>query len=226
MDLNSEYLIEYSLFKWYKPLMSTTNVEQPTDAIRQQILAAADNRFRHYGYNKTTMVEIAEDTGMSAANLYRYFTNKQDIVHECARQYMAERIARLRDAISKPGLGAGEQLEHYILATLHFSRNLASENRKVGELVETITNQRPDLVHNRIESEIALIREILEHGNETGEFAVSDLSESARTIHTCLIVFEVPIFMNLYSLEKFEELAKSIVNMLTNGLRGPTEDDR
>lgn len=205
--------------------MSTANVEQPTDAIRQQILAAADNRFRHYGYNKTTMVEIAEDTGMSAANLYRYFANKQDIVHECARHYMAERIARLREAVSKPGLGAGEQLEHYILTTLHFSRNLASENRKIGELVETITDQRPDLVHNRIESEIGLIREILEHGNQTGEFNVNDPTESARTVHTCLIVFEVPIFMNLYSLEKFEELAKSIVDMLTNGLRHTANDN-
>ncbi|HSR63805.1 MAG TPA: TetR/AcrR family transcriptional regulator [Gammaproteobacteria bacterium] len=201
--------------------MSTANVEQPTEAIRQQILAAADNLFRHYGYNKTTMVEIAEDIGMSAANLYRYFANKQDIVHECARRYMAERIALLREAVSKPDLTAGERLEHYILTTLYFSRNLASENKKIGELVETITEQRPDLVHNRIESEIALIREILELGNETGEFTVKNLSESARTVHTCLIIFEVPIFMSIYSLEQFEQLARSVVDTLINGLRSP-----
>lgn len=35
------------------------------------ILKAAVNRFREYGYNKTTMAEIAKDIGMSTANIYR-----------------------------------------------------------------------------------------------------------------------------------------------------------
>ncbi|NOQ82264.1 MAG: TetR family transcriptional regulator, partial [Methylophaga sp.] len=37
---------------------------------RSQILSATEIRFSQYGYNKTTMAEIAKDCGMSAANLY------------------------------------------------------------------------------------------------------------------------------------------------------------
>ena len=48
------------------------------------IIDAAIRRFSEYGYNKTTMAEIAEDAAMSAANLYRYFKNKQDIAAVCS----------------------------------------------------------------------------------------------------------------------------------------------
>ena len=48
--------------------------------VRSQIIEAANARFKHYGYGKTTMAEIAADSGMSAANLYRYFKNKQEII--------------------------------------------------------------------------------------------------------------------------------------------------
>jgi len=76
----SEYYIDYLLFTNYDLLMTasqrTTDFNEET---RQLILDAAFERFGHYGYNKTTMVEIAQDVGMSAANLYRYFENKQEI---------------------------------------------------------------------------------------------------------------------------------------------------
>jgi len=35
------------------------------------MLDVAEARFRTYGLNKATMAEIAQDIGMSAANLYR-----------------------------------------------------------------------------------------------------------------------------------------------------------
>ena len=43
---------------------------------REQILDAAMNRIKHYGYGKTTMSEIAGDCGMSAGNIYRFFIKK------------------------------------------------------------------------------------------------------------------------------------------------------
>ena len=49
-------------------------------AKRARILEVARRRFSHYGYDKTTMAEIAEDAGMAVGTLYLFFKNKQDIV--------------------------------------------------------------------------------------------------------------------------------------------------
>jgi AcrR family transcriptional regulator len=186
--------------------------------IRSQIVDAAHARFRHYGYGKTTMAEIAADSSMSAANLYRYFKNKQDIIAECANRCMCERIDRLRVAIRTPGMSATEQLKTYVLTDLKISHEMAKDDEKISELVNTITLERSDLVYKKIEAENSLIAEILSHGNETGEFYINDVTATANTIHMSLVIFNVPIFMNLYSHEQFEEKAISLVELVVNGL--------
>ena len=186
--------------------------------IHSQIVEAAHARFRHYGYGKTTMVEIAADTGMSAANLYRYFKSKEDIIAECANRSMCERVDRLRTAIRKPGLTAVEQFKTYVLTDLNMSHEMAEGDEKISELVNNITQQRPDMVYKKIEAENTLIAEILSHGIETGEFDIDDISDTANTIHMSLVVFNVPIFMGLYSLEEFKTKAMSIIELIVNGL--------
>lgn len=46
------------------------------DPARQEnitkILDSAERLFRHYGYAKTTVADIARDLGMSTANIYRF----------------------------------------------------------------------------------------------------------------------------------------------------------
>lgn len=56
---------------------------QPAEEVQKEILIAAESRFRTFGYNKTTMAEIAQDCKMSTSNLYRFFENKQDIGEGC-----------------------------------------------------------------------------------------------------------------------------------------------
>jgi len=191
--------------------------------VSSQIVEAAHNRFSHYGYGKTTMAEIAADTGMSAANLYRYFKSKQDIIAECANRCMCERVDRLRAAIRKPGMGAIEQLQTYVLTDLNMSHEMAEDDERISELVNNITLQRPDMVYKKIEAENTLIAEILSHGNETGEFSIDDIPNTASTIHMSLVIFNVPIFMSLYSLEEFKEKANSIIELIVSGLAKPDQ---
>lgn len=200
--------------------MLGTHTDLPNLLIREQIRDAAANRFKTYGYTKTTMAEIAEDTGMSAANLYRYFANKQDIAADCTRKYISDRSALLEDAVCKPGLTAAGKLKAYFITTLHYSYRMAHEHNKIHQLVETITDERLDIVHLKIESEKAIITEILKSGMATGEFVIGDLESAATSVHASHILFDVPVFMGIYSLEKFEEIAEALVDLLLHGLAG------
>ena len=199
--------------------MQTAHKTEISEVIRQQILDAAESRFSHYGYNKTTMAEIAEDAGMSAANLYRYFENKQDIMIECASHCMNGRIEELNKVLNQTKLDAIRMLENYVLTTLHFSHKLASENKKINELVEVIKDMRPDLIHKRVNAEIVILEKILQLGIDTNLFEIDNTHKTARAIHTCTVVFDVPIFMNLYPLEEFEDMARSIVKLIIKGIR-------
>ncbi|WP_129714420.1 TetR/AcrR family transcriptional regulator [Pedobacter sp. SYP-B3415] len=51
-----------------------------TDKKREQIIDGAIRRFIHFGINKTTMNEIAEDLSVSKPSLYYYFPDKSSLV--------------------------------------------------------------------------------------------------------------------------------------------------
>jgi AcrR family transcriptional regulator len=185
---------------------------------RQHILDAAFERFGHYGYNKTTMAEIARDAGMSAANLYRYFENKQEIAAACASLCISERIDLLRQAARQPQLTAAQRLHNYAKTMLYHSHKVFSEDNRINEIVAFVTNERADLVHQKIAAQRALIAEILAYGNETGEFDVRDVIATAQAVHAALVLFDVPLFMSLYPLQEFEEKANAVVKLLIQGL--------
>ncbi|HEC12110.1 MAG TPA: TetR/AcrR family transcriptional regulator [Acidiferrobacteraceae bacterium] len=185
---------------------------------RCQIVAAAEARFRTYGFTKTTMAEIAEDVGMSAANLYRYFENKQDIAAVCANRCMSEQIDVLRDVTQQPGLAAGERLVSFVLAMLRYTHEQASEHPKIDELVQIIAKEHQQLVHDKNMAIRELIAEILVQGNDSGEFDVADAEDTAHAIYSAIALFGIPLFMPLYSLGEFELRVKSVVKLLIRGL--------
>jgi AcrR family transcriptional regulator len=57
---------------------------------RQRILEAAERAFVRSGFHATTMQRLAEEVGMSAGNLYRYFPSKEAIVEGLCELDQAE----------------------------------------------------------------------------------------------------------------------------------------
>jgi AcrR family transcriptional regulator len=183
------------------------------------ILEAAVKRFSEYGYNKTTMAEIAEDAGMSAANIYRYYKSKEEIAAACAKSCMSQKHDVLKEIVRDKNLSASEKLEKYVYSTLELSQEAALENRKIDEVCAEVMKSTPSLVHDKIASNRALLVEILSYGNQTGEFNVEDVMETATAVNAMLVVFDVPMFMSLYSKEEFEEKASLVIKFLLPGLK-------
>lgn len=186
--------------------------------IRARILDAAEVRFRQFGYNKTTMAEIAADCDMSAANLYRYFENKLDIGANLSDRCLAEEERRLRTITECKDLSSAAQLEQFILAVLHRTHELWSEQPRISEMVEAITGQRKALVVRHMESKQSMLRRLLEHGNRSGEFAVMDPGATAEAIRVAITLLDIPTFMHLYPLQEFERLAKNVVQLILLGV--------
>jgi AcrR family transcriptional regulator len=57
---------------------------------RERILVVAERLFRQFGYQKTTVADIAKELRMSPANVYRFFDSKKAINAGVARALMGE----------------------------------------------------------------------------------------------------------------------------------------
>lgn len=63
---------------------------EQNDEKRKLITQAALKRFSHFGIGKTTLQDIAEDVGLSKANVYYYFADKEAIIESAIESIVAE----------------------------------------------------------------------------------------------------------------------------------------
>jgi AcrR family transcriptional regulator len=84
---------------------------------RERILEAAMNRFAEYGFNATTVRQIADDVDILSGSLYHHFATKEEMLDEIIRQA----VMRLHDVmvrIAAAPQAAESRLVALILATL------------------------------------------------------------------------------------------------------------
>lgn len=189
------------------------------EIIRQHILVAAMGRFRHYGYNKTTMVEIARDVGMSAGNLYRYYGNKQDIAIACCLQVLDAQLQSIRKALDKCVSGR-EKLRLFISEVLEHKLRYQTSQAKLHELVNIIMNERPRPVLDNLEQHQSLLEDVLVHGVRRGEFRLADVPGTAGLMLAMMESLQTDSFMIFFPGMKFTDKIGAIADLLIESVAG------
>lgn len=196
---------------------ATPNTRPKTDAKREKILDAAWQRLNTHGLNKTTMAEIANDCEMSAANLYRYFKNKNEIAAACCVRSMDESATELRKVVKASSLSAAEKLRQYALRLTELNQSLCTGDH-ISELVANMTLNNADIIHQKIAEHHSRIAEILAQGNANNEFDVYDVVKTAGTVYNALVAFDVPLFADMFPPETYRKMAIDVVNILISGI--------
>jgi len=196
-----------------------TETQHQTDQIKAEILAAAEQRFRGFGYGKTTMAEIATDVNMSAANLYRYFQSKQDIAAECAGQCMAGLSALLEEVVNRPDLDPIQRLHLFVQTEMRYNFEMMHDVPRLNELIENITTNYPNLIHEKNARTEQQIAQILKQGINEGVFQIEDIALSSSAVARATAMFSSPFFMQIYTIEEFEVMAVNVVSLIITGLK-------
>ena len=152
----------------------TTEPERKVDFI----LKAAQKRLGLYGYEKTTMQEIAADIGMSKASLYYYYPDKdylfKAVIENEQKEFFIQiekRIAELTDADTM--IMELVEIRHTLFRKfLNLSKFRLNEDHKVKPLFTEL--------YNRIrEFETDILTTIFNKGKESGILQFEDAKEIA-----------------------------------------------
>jgi AcrR family transcriptional regulator len=186
-------------------------------ATRARILAAAERRFKHYGFAKTTIVDIASDCSMSHANVYRFFRNKTELVDAIAEEWLAKSERVCRD-VSRRDAPAKQRLLDFVIELHRWKRREQLRDARAYELLTMATHEgRPFItVHLRALADILV--EIIEDGNRRGEFAVRDPRLLAQIIQDATVKFCDPRLVAQYQDEPLEAQAEDLMRALIGGL--------
>lgn len=167
--------------------------ENTLDVTRQEnitrILDAAERLFRHYGYSKTTVADVARDLGMSPANIYRFFASKVEI-HQAICGRMLAMSYELAADICHQKISASDRLRQYVRSQYQLTLDTMLDQQKVHEMVIVAIERDWHVIEKHIDSIHALIADVIRDGIAAGEFAEQDPEVASRcfgaaTINLC-----------------------------------------
>ncbi|MEM9605440.1 MAG: TetR/AcrR family transcriptional regulator [Pseudomonadota bacterium] len=95
---------------------------------RDAILRAATVVFARDGYHGSGINDIAAEAAISKANLYHYYSNKDELLHAVIHAHLTEIVDALESA-RDPTLAAEAQLQAFIGALLDTYRDADAQHR-------------------------------------------------------------------------------------------------
>lgn len=195
---------------------TTPRAGRPDDASKR-ILDAASKRFRHYGFSKTTMSEIAGDCNMSTGNLYRYFPSKLDIAEAFARRIREAQIAELKTVAAERSASPEERLRRVLKTKFRLAFERWHNNPKAYELTQVILTERPDFAVEWEAAEGAVVAGILEDGAAAGVFEVCDQTRQARIVQNSVFRFTSPAVFHEGEFEVLSAELDEVISLILDG---------
>ena len=163
--------------------------------VRDQIISAATEHFSRYGYEKTTVSDLAKAIGFSKAYIYKFFESKQAIGEmicaNCLREIEAEVRAAVDEADRPP-----EKLRRMFKAIVEASLRLLFQDRKLYEIATSAASERWQATLAYEERIQALLQDIVQEGRQTGDFErKTPLDETTAAIYLVMRPYLNPLLL-------------------------------
>jgi AcrR family transcriptional regulator len=148
---------------------------------RRKILAAASECLARFGYDKTTMEDIAGRIGLNKTSLYYYYPNKESIFIAVILQEAKRFLAALQDKASKTH-GCRNQILTYLSERLRYYQHVVNLHNLSVETLHRIQPSFKALYQDVQEREIDFIGQLLQGGMDRGEIKGVDTQKLGRII--------------------------------------------
>ncbi len=196
--------------------------EFSTDGVRQEnaerILDAAERLFKHYGYAKTTVADIAKDLGMSPANIYRFYSSKADIHRSLANRMLeASRAVAIANAARK--VSATERLRDHFLGQHKITVETLLHENKVHEMVVVAIEEQWSVIEDHIRQLRAIVADIVRDGIAAGEFRDQDADAASECLCDCIVTLCHPQIIAECLIENRRTTPADLVEFAIRALR-------
>lgn len=167
------------------------SLDSPAELQRQEsitrILDSGERLFRHYGYAKTNVADIAKDLGMSPANIYRFFASKVEI-HQAVCGRMLTTAYDVAKAILGQEISATERLRQWIRAFHKMTLETMMDDEKVHEMVVVALERDWHVIDAHISRVHALVADVIREGIASGEFREMDADSASRCFGASTVI--------------------------------------
>jgi AcrR family transcriptional regulator len=189
------------------------------DQTRDKILNVAGRMFGKYGYQKTTVDEIARTAHKAKGSVYYYFKSKEDLF----LAVVSQEINVLKTGLTRiivDSQDATGMIRNYLVSRMILMKDALNyhESLKADFVDDFSFLDECRLEFTRFE--IELMKAILDRGVKENKFQIKDTQATAQVIIMAMKAIEIP-FYSQHKIAEYEHTIVELLDILIKGLEKP-----
>ncbi|WP_244645259.1 TetR/AcrR family transcriptional regulator [Salinarimonas ramus] len=168
-------------------------VETATDV---RLLRIAADHLARFGPRRLTVTGVAEEAGMTHANVYRYYPSKADLIDAVAGQWLRDVEAELANVVDGPD-PVEDKLERFVTAIATSYRACAVEQPTLFEVYVSAVEESRGIARKHRGRQLRLLERILEEGIATEAFAPKDRDRAVAFVIDAVQRFVNPVMVRV-----------------------------
>ncbi|WP_293372392.1 TetR/AcrR family transcriptional regulator [Nevskia sp.] len=186
-------------------------------AIREQIVVAAGQHFSRYGYDKTTVSDLAEAIGFSKAYIYKFFNSKQAIAEAICTASLGTIVADIETAIAQARTPT-DKLRKLLETAVSNSVRLFFNDRKLYDIAAHSCGEgwSPSVAYT--EELCRLLAQVVLEGRQAGEFErKTPLDDTVHGIMASMSSYLRPLLLQ-YNLDSVPAGSNKVIGLILRSL--------
>lgn len=189
------------------------------DQTKDKILAVAARMFGKYGFQKTTVDEIARTAHKAKGSVYYYFKSKEELYLAVVTQEINILKSELTRVIVD-SQEATEMIRSYLMSRMILMKDAVNYHESLradyADDFDFLNECRGDFTR----FEIDLMKAILEKGRRENTFRIKDTQATAQVIILAMKAIEIP-FYHQHKIAEYEQTIVELLDILIRGLEKP-----
>jgi AcrR family transcriptional regulator len=161
-----------------------------------RLLGIAAAKLKAQGPKAVTVVGVAEEAGMTHANVYRYFPSKAALVDAVVARWLKDLEAVLAAIADAPD-PADDKLERLVQALARAQRELMASDRHLFDVYCSATETARAIVRKHRARRRQLVERVVDEGIATGKFDPRDRDRALAFIGDATHRFTDPLAVRL-----------------------------
>jgi AcrR family transcriptional regulator len=185
--------------------------------VREQIVEAAEKHFSRYGYEKTTVSDLAKAIGFSKAYIYKFFDSKQAIGEAICSKTLSAIVAAVEEAVAGAPTST-EKFRRMFKSLTSTAVSLFFNDRKLYDIAASSAAEGWPSARTYAARIQQILMDVIREGRETGEFErKTPLDETVHAIFLVMLPYVNPLLLQ-HNLDLVEDAPVQLSNLVLRSL--------
>ncbi|MEY4055528.1 MAG: hypothetical protein RL519_863 [Pseudomonadota bacterium] len=184
---------------------------------REHLLDIATAMIEERGNAALTMTELAALAGMSPANLYRYFENKEAVIEAIAGRWFAPKVAIMEEVVASD-LPPRRKLFEFYARRFALIREMWERDQVLFQTYCDVGEEHFEVVRSYVDLGDHFLGQIVAEAMAEGFFAGLEIDETISLINQMVAVYVNISLMALVMPKLSEDKLARIIDAIFDGL--------